>query len=219
MMDINKMFMNKNYEILKNKLDLDINNNADSLNHTISNFIDLNDKYDIVTEAEIITADGRMLTGVLTAGKAVFKLANPELWYPRGYGEQPLNTVTVRLIRDGVVVDEITEYIGFRKLTVCKDDEKGTFFFNCNGIDIFSMGANYIPLDQIFPYITKSRIHDFLKECIDANYNTLRIWGGGYLGEDNTVNVHVSNIRKKLAAVDAEQEYIKTVWGIGFKLA
>lgn len=41
MMDINKMFMNKNYEILKNKLDLDINNNADSLNHTISNFIDL----------------------------------------------------------------------------------------------------------------------------------------------------------------------------------
>jgi len=41
MMDINEMFMKKNYEILKNKLDLDINNNADSLNHTISNFIDL----------------------------------------------------------------------------------------------------------------------------------------------------------------------------------
>ena len=40
-MDINKMFMNKNYEILKKKLDLDINNNADSLNHTVSNFIDL----------------------------------------------------------------------------------------------------------------------------------------------------------------------------------
>lgn len=41
MMDINEMFLKKNYEILKNKLDLDINNNADSLNHTISNFIDL----------------------------------------------------------------------------------------------------------------------------------------------------------------------------------
>ncbi|MBP3352714.1 MAG: response regulator transcription factor [Lachnospiraceae bacterium] len=51
----------------------------------------------------------------------------------------------------------------------------------------------------------------------DALYES--IWGGGYLGEDNTVNVHVSNIRKKLAAVDAEREYIKTVWGIGFKLA
>ncbi|MBQ7104687.1 MAG: hypothetical protein IJN90_02405 [Bacilli bacterium] len=41
MMNINEMFFKKNYEILKNKLDLDINNNADSLNHTISNFIDL----------------------------------------------------------------------------------------------------------------------------------------------------------------------------------
>ena len=41
MMDINQMFMNKNYEILKKKLDLDININADSLNHTMSNFIDL----------------------------------------------------------------------------------------------------------------------------------------------------------------------------------
>lgn len=41
MMDINTMFQTKNYEILKKKLDLDINNNADSLNHTMSNFIDL----------------------------------------------------------------------------------------------------------------------------------------------------------------------------------
>ena len=40
-MDISKMFQEKNYEILKNKLDLDIKNNADSLNHTMSNYIDL----------------------------------------------------------------------------------------------------------------------------------------------------------------------------------
>lgn len=45
-----------------------------------------------------------------------------------------------------------------------------------------------------------------------------KIWQGGYYGEDNTVNVHVSNLRKKLAALDADNEYIKTVWGIGFKM-
>lgn len=45
-----------------------------------------------------------------------------------------------------------------------------------------------------------------------------QIWEGGYYGEDNTVNVHVSNLRKKIAAFDKE-EYIKTVWGIGFKMA
>lgn len=45
-----------------------------------------------------------------------------------------------------------------------------------------------------------------------------QVWQGGYYGEDNTVNVHVSNLRKKIAAAD-EEEYIKTVWGIGFKMA
>ena len=46
-----------------------------------------------------------------------------------------------------------------------------------------------------------------------------QVWRNGYYGEDNTVNVHVSNIRKKIAAADPEEEYIKTVWGIGFKMA
>ncbi|MEG2747284.1 MAG: helix-turn-helix domain-containing protein [Gordonibacter sp.] len=45
------------------------------------------------------------------------------------------------------------------------------------------------------------------------------MWKGGYYGEDNAVNVHVSNIRKKLAAIDPEGAYVKTVWGIGFKLS
>lgn len=45
-----------------------------------------------------------------------------------------------------------------------------------------------------------------------------KVWQNGYYGEDNTVNVHVSNIRKKIAALDASQEYIKTVWGIGFQV-
>ena len=45
------------------------------------------------------------------------------------------------------------------------------------------------------------------------------VWKSGYYGEENAVNVHVSNIRKKLAAAGAQDEYVKTVWGIGFKLA
>ena len=42
-------------------------------------------------------------------------------------------------------------------------------------------------------------------------------WGGEYMGDDNTVNVHISNLRSKLSKV-SDQEYIKTVWGIGFKM-
>lgn len=44
------------------------------------------------------------------------------------------------------------------------------------------------------------------------------IWRGGYYGENNTVNVHVSNLRKKIKEADPQEEYIVTVYGIGFKL-
>ena len=44
-----------------------------------------------------------------------------------------------------------------------------------------------------------------------------QVWGGEYFGDDNTVNVHISNLRAKLAKV-SDREYIKTVWGIGFKM-
>lgn len=44
------------------------------------------------------------------------------------------------------------------------------------------------------------------------------VWNNEFLGDDNTVNVHVSNLRTKLATADKDTEYIQTVWGIGFKL-
>jgi len=46
----------------------------------------------------------------------------------------------------------------------------------------------------------------------------VQVWGEEYMGDDNTVNVHVSNLRSKLNKV-SKREYIKTVWGIGFKMA
>lgn len=44
------------------------------------------------------------------------------------------------------------------------------------------------------------------------------VWENEFLGDDNTVNVHVSNLRGKISKIDKENEYIQTVWGIGFKL-
>ncbi len=44
------------------------------------------------------------------------------------------------------------------------------------------------------------------------------VWNEEFLGEDNAVNVHISNIRQKLAKVNPEETYIETVWGIGFKM-
>lgn len=44
------------------------------------------------------------------------------------------------------------------------------------------------------------------------------VWGDEYLGDDNTINVHISNIRGKLLKAGAKQDYIQTIWGIGYKL-
>lgn len=44
------------------------------------------------------------------------------------------------------------------------------------------------------------------------------VWNEEFLGEDNAVNVHISNIRQKIAKINPEEKYIQTVWGIGFKL-
>lgn len=44
------------------------------------------------------------------------------------------------------------------------------------------------------------------------------IWNDRFIGDDNTINVHISNIRSKIAAVSPDKEYIQTVWGIGFKM-
>lgn len=45
-----------------------------------------------------------------------------------------------------------------------------------------------------------------------------QVWEDAFLGEDNTVNVHISNIRGKLSKIDPDTSYIKTIWGIGFKM-
>lgn len=44
------------------------------------------------------------------------------------------------------------------------------------------------------------------------------VWNEDFLGEDNSINVHISNIRQKIAQINPKEEYIKTVWGIGFKM-
>ncbi|MCR8848384.1 response regulator transcription factor [Rossellomorea sp. SC111] len=44
------------------------------------------------------------------------------------------------------------------------------------------------------------------------------VWNEKFHGDDNTINVHVSNIRSKLAKANQHEEYIETIWGMGYKL-
>jgi beta-mannosidase len=114
------------------------------------------------------------------------QIANPRLWWPRGYGSQPLYTVKVELIEEGHVVDSMIKRIGLRTMTVAREkDQWGEGFAHCvNGIKIFAMGADYIPEDNILSRITPERTRRLLSQCAAANFNTIRVWGGGYYPDD-----------------------------------
>lgn len=45
------------------------------------------------------------------------------------------------------------------------------------------------------------------------------VWNDEFYGDENTINVHISNLRAKLAKANPSGEYIQTVWGIGFKMS
>lgn len=108
---------------------------------------------------------------------AEFTVENPRLWWPNGYGAQPLYTLTVT--RDG---EQVAKKIGLRTLTVSqqKDEWGNEFAFMVNGVKIFARGGNYIPEDAVYPHITEEKIKRLLGDCVRANFNCIRVWGGGY---------------------------------------
>jgi beta-mannosidase len=73
-------------------------------------------------------------------GRVEFHINDPSLWYPHGYGEQSLYTLTAVLVdRDNQPLHVLTRRTGFRKIELVQElDEAGkTFYFRVNGIDIF----------------------------------------------------------------------------------
>ena len=44
------------------------------------------------------------------------------------------------------------------------------------------------------------------------------VWEDTFVGDDNTINVHMSNLRNKLSKANPEEDYIETLWGMGYRL-
>ncbi|EIM88069.1 beta-mannosidase [Stereum hirsutum FP-91666 SS1] len=112
-----------------------------------------------------------------------------ELWYPVGYGKQPLYSVRVQ-IKDahGQVTAAQTQKIGFRRALVVQEplaDQEGlTFLFEINNIRIFCGGSNWIPADSFLTTMTPERYRAWLQLLVDGNQNMIRVWGGGIYEAD-----------------------------------
>ena len=111
---------------------------------------------------------------------------DPQLWWPSGIGDQPLYRVEVTLSDARGEIDSWNKRIGLRTMTMSqRKDEWGESFSHCvNGVDVFAMGADYIPEDSIFPRINADRTRRLLEDARAANMNCIRVWGGGYYPDD-----------------------------------
>ena len=110
------------------------------------------------------------------------------LWWPRGYGEQPLYDVDVTIEPlAGGVLDGWSGRIGFRtvRLDVLPDDLGTSFTFVVNDRPVWVKGANWIP-DDAFPHrVTRERYAARIAQAEQANLNLLRVWGGGIYEADD----------------------------------
>ena len=113
-------------------------------------------------------------------------IEDPQLWWPNGYGEQPLYSVKAELCCGGTVLDVWEKRIGLRTMTVAREkDQWGeSFCHEVNGVRIFAMGADYIPEDNILPRVTPERTYELLTQAKNAHFNCVRVWGGGHYPAD-----------------------------------
>lgn len=155
------------------------------LAHT-DNF-DWNDKDRLITTVTVTDPDGKEVVKDLGVPYRV-EIENPQLWWPNGYGKQPLYTVRVELKdSEGELLDVWEKRIGLRTMTISRQkDEYGEEFCHVvNGVKIFAMGADYIPQDNILSRVNKERTRQLLTHCANSHFNCVRVWGGGYYPEDD----------------------------------
>ncbi len=152
-----------------------------------------------ISAEEFYDAYARLTETPSEAANAVFfclDIADPQLWWPAGYGDQPLYTVRFHLLskeeegegtgKGGSELDCWQQRIGLRQVTVVRrQDEWGECFaHSVNGLEIFAMGANYIPEDNLLERVTPERTRALLTDAVAAHHNLIRVWGGGYYPDD-----------------------------------
>ncbi len=110
----------------------------------------------------------------------------PALWWPNGYGAQPLYGVEVSLQSGSKSLDRRAYQIGFRTLELRQEpDEWGeSFVFAVNGVPVFAKGADWIPADSFPTRISAAYLEGLIRSAAEANMNMLRVWGGGFFEEE-----------------------------------
>jgi len=114
------------------------------------------------------------------------RIANPQRWWPVGYGAPNLYDFHVDVAIGGHAVASADRSTGLRSIELRRQKDRWgrSFEFVVNGVPIFAKGADVIPQDMFPNRVTPARIDAMLQSARDANMNMLRVWGGGYYFDD-----------------------------------
>ena len=125
-------------------------------------------------------------TWILEDSPQELTIDNPKLWWVNNLGSQPLYHVCVTLLYQGRTLDIWEQKIGLRQVTMLrKKDQWGeSFAHQLNSRAIFAMGADYIPEDHLLGRTCREKTRKLLEACREANFNVIRVWGGGCYPED-----------------------------------
>lgn len=140
----------------------------------------------LAVQLTVTSPDGKVsqVSADCEAGQALASLEvkKPQLWYPNGYGDQPLYQVKVILLCEGAVLDERAFQVGLRTIELRQEPDAWgrSFTFVVNGIPVFAKGSNWIPADSFPTRITPPFIEHLIASAAAAHHNMLRVWGGGY---------------------------------------
>jgi len=110
------------------------------------------------------------------------EIRQPKLWFPAGYGEQPLYAFTAQVSTGAQSSEERKTKVGLRSVVLHRELDKWgrSFELVVNGIPVFAKGADMIPFDSFPNRVTTADYRRILESARDANMNTIRHWGGGY---------------------------------------
>lgn len=115
------------------------------------------------------------------------EIENPHLWWPNGWGEQPLYNLRIQLHEDNTVLDEKKYQLGLRTIELLRQpDEWGnSFTFSVNGRPLFAKGSNWIPADSFPARLTEATLENLIRSAAETHQNMLRVWGGGFYEDES----------------------------------
>lgn len=126
-----------------------------------------------------------------------FEVENPQLWWPHNHGDQPIYTLEISSLKNGIITDTKIRKIGFRRVKLVTNEgvwgrdwvaavrpTEAPMTLEINGKKIFVKGSNWVPPEMCRVQVKETAVKELLTLLKEANMNALRMWGGGYIHPD-----------------------------------